>query len=119
MRKGTDAADLSVALAQYGYSLLQPDRMADPNELLARLSQDKEPRRLEGFPVVLANALEKHRDLVDLAAAEKLLPDDHARRRFRKLTALSFHLFGVFGLDSLRAMGRARDMGSPQNTPPR
>lgn len=90
------------ALSQYGYSLLQPEQMADPNALLAKLAASRDSRMLEGFPVVLANAMEKHRDKVDLVAAEALLKNEPDRRRFRKLTALSFYLFGVYGLDSLQ-----------------
>ena len=51
---------------------------------------------------MLANALEKHRDKVDLSAAEKLLKDESARARFRKLTVLALYLFDVFGLEKLR-----------------
>lgn len=105
MLQGADAYLLS-ALSQYGYWLLQPDQMTAPNELLAKLSKSQDSRLLEGFPVVLANALEKHRNRVDLAAAEKLLRDESDRKRFRKLTALSFYLFGVFGLDTLKAADR-------------
>jgi len=97
-----DSAHLMSALSQYGYSLLQPDQMADPNELLANLAGSKDSRLVEGFPVVLANALEKHREKVDLAAAEHFLKDEPARARFRKLTALSLYLFDVFGLEKLR-----------------
>ena len=103
-----DSAALFAALGQYGYSLLQPDQMADPNELLANLAKSAAPRMLEGFPVVLANALEKHRDKVDLAAVEKLLPDESSRERFRKLMALSLYLFNVFGLENLRPPEQAR-----------
>ena len=101
MLQGSDP-DLLSALSQYGYSLLQPEQMPDPNELLAKLAASRDPRLLEGFPVVLANALEKHRDKLDLAAAEKLLQDQTDVTRFRKLTALSFYLYGVYGLDSLK-----------------
>lgn len=104
-----DSAYLLSALSQYGYSLLQPDQMADPNELLANLAKNADPRLLEGFPVVLANAIEKHRDKVDLAAAEHLLPDESSRERFHKLTALSLYLFNVFGLESLRTPEYARE----------
>jgi len=96
-----DAAHLFSAMSQYGYSLLQPDEMVDPNELLSALSQSDDVRVLEGFPVVLANALQKHRNAVDLQAAENLLKDDPARERFRRLTALAFHLFRVFGFGEL------------------
>jgi hypothetical protein len=98
-----DAAHLFSAMSQYGYSLLQPDEMVDPNELLSALSQSDDVRVLEGFPVVMANALQKHRNTVDLRAAENLLKDDSARERFRRLTALSFHLFRVFGFGELNA----------------
>lgn len=101
-------AYLYSALAQYGYSLLQPDEMADPNDLLARLSQSQDARLLEGFPVVLANALEKHASRVDLASAAGTLPSDEARDRFRKLAALSFYLFDVFGFGDLKPQGARR-----------
>lgn len=97
-----DQAFLFSALAQYGYSLLQPDEMADPNELLAKLAKSADPRLLEGFPVVLANALEKHRGKVSLSAAEGLLDDESGRERFRRLVALSVYLYNVFGLENLR-----------------
>jgi hypothetical protein len=102
--KGEDVY-LYSALSQYGYSLLQPDEFSDPNVLLSRLSQSEDPRLLEGFPVVLANALESHRDKVDLAAAELGLSGESARTRFRKLVWLSFNLFDVFGLGSLKSKG--------------
>jgi hypothetical protein len=105
MLHGSDAY-LMTALSQYGYSLLQPEQMADPNELLAKLATSQDSRLLEGFPVVLANALEKHRDKLDLAAAEKFLKNESDLSRFRKLTALSFYLYGVFGLDTLKLPGR-------------
>lgn len=104
-----DQAFLFSALAQYGYSLLQPDEMADPNELLAKLAKSPDPRLLEGFPVVLANALEKHRGRVSLSAAENMLDDESARERFRRLVALSVYLFDVFGLEDLRPPEYARE----------
>lgn len=101
MLQGDDAYLLS-AMSEYGYSLLQPDRMPDPNDLLAALSQSADVRVLEGFPVVLATALEKRRDAVNLEAAESSLKDAPARERFEKLAALSFYLFGVFGFEELK-----------------
>lgn len=108
MLRGDDAYLLS-AMAQYGYSLLQPDRMADPNELLAGLAASADTRVLEGFPVVLANALEKHGQRVNLDAALGSVTDEKARERLRRLTALSFFLFDSFGYDELRMKaGRPR-----------
>lgn len=108
MLSGEQAYLLS-ALSQYGYSLLQPDQMADPNELLANLAKSADARLLEGFPVVFANALEKHRDKVNLASAENRLTDDASRERFRRLVALSVYLFKVFGLENLRPPEFARE----------
>ncbi|UPT74159.1 MAG: hypothetical protein M0D55_20490 [Elusimicrobiota bacterium] len=101
MLKG-DAAYLLSAMSQYGYSLLQPDRMADPNELLAGLAGSEDTRVLEGFPVVLANALEKHADKVDLDAALASLTDENVRERLRRLTALSFFCSIRSGMRSSR-----------------
>lgn len=100
MLKG-DSAYLLSAMSQYGYSLLQPDRMADPNELLTSLVTSEDARVLEGFPVVLANALEKHGDKVDLDAAQAGMME-RDRERFRRLTALSFFLFDSFGFENLK-----------------
>ena len=101
MLTGEDAYLFS-ALSQYGYSLFQPDQMADPNDLLARLSQSQDMRLLEGFPVVLANAMEKRESQVDLSAAENSLTSNEAREKFRKLVALSLYLFDVFGFENLK-----------------
>jgi hypothetical protein len=100
-----DAGYLLSAMSQYGYSLLQPDQMADPNELLTALSQSDDVRVLEGFPVVLANALRKRPNAVNLRAAENLLKDEPSRERFRRLTALSFYLLDVFGFENLKPAG--------------
>ena len=97
-----DSAYLLSAMSQYGYSLLQPDNMADPNELLTALSCSKDARVLEGFPVVLANALEKHREKVDFGSALLHLPGESDRERFRRLVALSFYLFDTFGFGNLK-----------------
>ena len=100
-----DTGYLLSAMSQYGYSLLQPDQMANPNDLLTALSQSDDVRVLEGFPVVLANALRKRPNAVDLRAAENILNDGPARERFRMLTALSFYLLGVFGYENLKPSG--------------
>lgn len=111
MLKG-DSAYLMSAMAQYGYSLLQPDRMADPNELLASLAQSRDSRVLEGFPVVLANALAKHGGKVDLSAAESGL-DEREREAFRRLVDVSLHLMRTFGFDVLASGAPGRRMPSP------
>lgn len=100
-----DTGYLLSAMSQYGYSLLQPDQMADPNELLTALSQSDDVRVFEGFPVVLANALLRRPNEVDLRAAENQLQDEPARERFRTLTALTLYLLGVFGYEKLKPAG--------------
>lgn len=111
MLKG-DSAYLMSAMAQYGYSLLQPDQMADPNELLASLAQSRDSRVLEGFPVVLANALAKHGGKVDLAAAESGL-DERGAEAFRRLVDVSLYLMRTFGFDALASEPRGRRAPSP------
>lgn len=111
MLKG-DSAYLMSAMAQYGYSLLQPDRMADPNDLLAALAQSRDSRVLEGFPVVLANALAKHGGKVDLTAAERGL-DERGAEAFRRLVDVSLLLMRTFGFDALAADARGRKASSP------
>ncbi|MFI5348001.1 MAG: hypothetical protein ACHQ2Z_00535 [Elusimicrobiota bacterium] len=96
---------LLAAMGEYGYALFEPNQMTDPNKVLTALSSSDDVRVLEGFPVVLANALEKNRSAVDLRAAEASLNNDAARERFRRLTALSFYLFGVFGFENLKPAG--------------
>jgi len=93
-----DAADLFASLAEYGYSLLQPQRTGDPNELLKRISASNDSRVLEGFPVVLANALRHHSAAVRLDAAAESLPPGEERQRFRGLVEVSFALLDWYGL---------------------
>ncbi|MFA4987571.1 MAG: hypothetical protein WC712_13395 [Candidatus Brocadiia bacterium] len=109
MWTGTEDSSLYAALSQYGYSLLQPEENVDPNQLLVKLAKSKDFRLLEGFPVVLANALEKQPDRVNLAAAENTLHDQAARERFHQLVLLSLCLFEVFGLEKLKPAGYAQD----------
>lgn len=93
-----ESAELLSALSRHGYSLLQPERFGDANELLARMSLSKDTRVLEGFPVVLANAWRHSRETVDLESAERSLKSDEDRRRFRELTRVSFVLFDWYGI---------------------
>jgi hypothetical protein len=88
-------------LSQYGYSLIHPHQETDPNELLITLSKSKDLRLLEGFPVVLANALEKDGKRLNLASTERHLKNKFNRKRFDELVMLSFSIFKVFGQDKL------------------
>ena len=101
MGREEEGANFYSDLAQYGYSLIHPDQVTDPNELLVALAKSKDLRLLEGFPVVLANALEKDAERLNLTATEQRLKNKVIRKRFDELVVLSFSIFKVFGLDKL------------------
>jgi hypothetical protein len=101
MGREEEGANFYSDLSQYGYSLIHPDRVTDPNELLVALSKSKDLRLLEGFPVVLANALEKDAERLNLAATEQRLKNRYICKRFHELVALSSSIFKVFGLEKL------------------
>ncbi|MFH2203831.1 MAG: hypothetical protein ABIJ96_11990 [Elusimicrobiota bacterium] len=88
MKRG-DAAHLLSALAEYGYSLLSPEATPDPNDVLARMTRSRDTRVLEGFPVVLVNASDRHPNSVDLERAESLLKNEVGRAKFRQLVMLA------------------------------
>lgn len=96
-----NSADFNSMLSEYGYPLLHPQKTADPNQLLVVLSKSKNLRLLEGFPVVLANALEKEPDKLNLSATENRLKDNSLRRRFHELIVLSMFIYRAFGLSEL------------------
>ena len=89
---------LLAALARFGYPLLEPEAMDDPNELLASLINSKDGRLLEGFPVVLANCLINRNTELDLIKVEKMLPNEQAHRLFWQLINLSVDLFNLYGI---------------------
>jgi len=101
MGREEEGANFYSDLAQYGYSLIHPDQVTDPNELLVALAKSKDLRLLEGFPVVLANALEKDAERLNLTSTEQRLKNKVIRKRFDELVVLSFYIFKVFGLDKL------------------
>ena len=101
MGREEEGASLYSDLSQYGYFLIHPDQEADPKKLLITLSKSKDLRLLEGFPVVLANALEKYAERLDLVSAERHLKNKVNRKLFGELVMLSFSIFKVFGLDKL------------------
>ncbi|PIP82045.1 MAG: hypothetical protein CO113_09290 [Elusimicrobia bacterium CG_4_9_14_3_um_filter_62_55] len=92
-----DSSELFGALAEFGYSLLQPKRFREPNDLLARMSASSDARVLEGFPVVLGNALRQTEAAVSLEEAEKSFESEKDKNRFRALVHLSFVLFDWYG----------------------
>lgn len=99
---------LLAALSLFGYPLFQAQ--VDPNDLLASMAQSADTRLLEGFPVVLANALSGGEPKVDLAKAEARLGVLEERKRFRQLAMLSFYLFDLYGLGELRQRAQGQQL---------
>lgn len=99
---------LLAALSLFGYPLFQAQ--VDPNDLLASMAQSADTRLLEGFPVVLANALSGGEPKVDLAKAEARLGVLEKRKRFRQLAMLSFYLFDLYGLGGLRQRAQGQQL---------
>jgi hypothetical protein len=74
------------------------------------MAQSADTRLLEGFPVVLANALSGGEPKVDLAKAEARLGVLEERKRFRQLAMLSFYLFDLYGLGELRQRAQGQEL---------
>ncbi len=92
--------DLLGQLAQFGYALIVPEtHAASPEKVLEALLKQDDVRLLEGFPVVLANALaqknalawEKNEWRPGKAFSEK------TKERWTALMAVSVFLFRLFG----------------------
>ncbi|MBI3012430.1 MAG: hypothetical protein HYY63_02275 [Elusimicrobia bacterium] len=91
--------NLLKALEEYGYPLFGPETKMDPNLVLSELVERKDPRLLEGFPVVLAHILAKPDTLFDLGEATKNLKNILDRKLLRALYRLSCELFKLYGLE--------------------
>lgn len=106
--KNADKTELLEQLARYGYALAAPRSPADPEKVLTELLRQDDTRLLEGFPVVLANALSEKQSLVweskswspEKAFSKKM------KERWTDLMGLSLLLFRLFGL-SKTLEGRA------------
>ncbi len=97
MKKGHE--NLLNALEEYGYPLFSPETNMDPNLVLSKLVESKDPRFLEGFPVVLAHILSKPERLFDLSRAEDNLKNKANGKLLRALYRLSCELFKLYGLE--------------------
>lgn len=85
-------------LAKYGYPLLEP-ALHQPEEVLENLLEQDDPRLLEGFPVVLRNALNE-KDLLEWERPDwrPLRLSGKAQKRLHYLLVLSYLLFQSFRL---------------------
>ncbi|MBI4597632.1 MAG: hypothetical protein HY737_04425 [Candidatus Omnitrophica bacterium] len=96
-----DTHALVEQLAAYGYPLMRPVRRSDPETVLERLLRQRESRIVEGFAVVLLNALREKTNLRWESPnwnPEKALGVMRSQRLAR-LLALSYVLFRLFGLE--------------------
>jgi hypothetical protein len=87
------------ALAEYGYQLNRPARSYRPEDFLLDLIEEKDPRLVEGFPVVYGNILDRGGLLKwgdpDWNFEGKL--SDAARGNLIDLLLLSYFLFRLYG----------------------
>jgi len=98
--KTTDKNQLMDNLAHYGYALMRPGMTDEPEEVLMQLLQQDDARLLEGFPVVLAHALEEKESLSwenRLWNPNKEL-SKKMEHRLAVMLALSHLLFELFGM---------------------
>ena len=88
-------------LAAHGYPVMRPAAQSDPETVLEGLLRQHEGRLLEGFAVVLLNALREKATLrweLERWNPEKELGAT-ALQRFTGLLAVSYLLFRLFGLE--------------------
>ena len=95
--------ELVFNLGRLGYSLVTPDVQEVGEEqvveLLAELVNSKDPRLVEGFPVVLANCAQRGINLDFAALLAKHKPRSRKRQALEKLLLLSSDLLTQEGLD--------------------
>jgi len=84
-------ATLLKKVKELGYPLFETEILIDANETLAEVVKSKEPRLLEGFPLLLANCLEKN--LFDYRMTLIHLKNVVERKNFRNLVVMSVALY--------------------------
>lgn len=96
-----DRSRLLEGLASFGFPLLRPVSRYRGEELLKELLRQKDPRLLEGFPVVWVYLLNE-RKVLDWESRRwnpKRDLSSRDRRRLVSLLSLSYLLFELFALD--------------------
>ena len=101
-RQQTDKNELLDQLERYGYPLLRPAASVSAAEVLRKLLTQKDSRLLEGFPVVLVNAL---REAEPFAWENAKWQPSHefskqAEQRLAGMLVLSYLLSKLFGLEA-------------------
>ncbi len=86
--------------------------LSNPNQALAKLSESRDLSKLEEFPGVLAWALERHPDELDLVRAQNHLHSGpEGLTRYRRLVALSLRIFQDCGFPGLMPESRVDGFG--------
>ncbi len=80
-----------------GYPLFEIEETIKANEILADIVVSEDLRLWEGFPVMLANSLEK--DLFDFDEVLDLLSNDRQKEYFINLVMISIALYDFFELE--------------------
>ncbi|MDP8213086.1 MAG: hypothetical protein P9X22_07365 [Candidatus Zapsychrus exili] len=91
-----DKKELTKKLNKLGLPLFETSEEFDVNKALSEVVLSNEPRFLEGFPVLLANAA-KNYDF-DYDMVEQLLPSEDDKESFRYLFLLSLSLYKSYHL---------------------
>lgn len=92
-------ATLLKNLKDLGYPLFEVEKSPDANETLAQVVKTRDPRLLEGFPVLLANSVEKN--FFDYKKAQAYLKDPSGKKYFRNLVIMSLALYEYLSLKLL------------------
>jgi hypothetical protein len=93
----TNKQKLLRQLKSYGYSLLEPELRPDPNDLLAEMVLSRDARILEGFPVVLANAMSDP-EKFSVKKAQRRLRRPFDQELFRAMMQVSIELCQLYGV---------------------
>jgi hypothetical protein len=81
---------------ELGFPLFETKKSMDANKTLAEVTKSKDSRLWEGFPLLLANALE--RGLFNYREALRNFKDSKLRNDLRKLVLMSLALYKYLGL---------------------
>jgi len=83
-------------LKDLGYPLFEVEQSPDANKTLAQVVKTQNPRLLEGFPLLLANSVEKN--LFDFKKVQSYLKDPNEKKYFRNLVFMSLALYKYLSL---------------------
>ncbi len=82
---------------ELGFPLLETEKQTDVNDTLAEVIKSEDHRLWEGFPVMLANCLEKN--LFDYEKASEHLKKTQEKQVFRKLVMMSLAVYTYLELE--------------------